>query len=206
MSVLHEGYKRAYFFGTQNFNFQNIGNMMGSRSTPDGFSIRIARHRCMVHPAPKRNDIIVMETSENKYLGAYQFQLLRKFIEGSGRDVRVAPKRLDTAAALDYLRNFQREIKEFKLHPIYYDLVDIEGEMTVRTKNVYNMRNVDEVAEIGRIVAWDIRGAALTVERKDVTHYGFVFFDANPTARVQTITVSYGVFEDLARELVNRLP
>ena len=204
-SVVSIGYKRAFFFGTENFNFQDLGNIRGSKRAQNGFVLRILRSQCFVHPASNKPEILVLESSEDKTKAKDQFNSLSERIRGTSGNVRVIPKELNTDSVIDYISHFQREIVSFKIHPYCSDFAEIEGKRTRRTKVIYSLRDITEIQDVSRLTGWGIYGAEYTIKRGNQKLWGFVYFDANPTARIQAHLIAYDIYNDMARELVNRL-
>jgi hypothetical protein len=92
--------------------------------------------------------------------------------------------------------------KEGKLHVYYGDTVTwVKGRP--RTKIVFNNRNMAEAKGLSDQQVWGIRGLGVTLVRAGKKHYGLVFFDDSPTARVTKIAAPMN--DDLHEELADRL-
>jgi len=93
------------------------------------------------------------------------------------------------------------------LHIYYGDTATIEIDENsfekVRTKVVFNNRNVKEAKRLSTDQVWEIRGSSLTLIEGEKKHYGHVFFDDDPTSRVTKVAAPMN--DDLHEKLAERL-
>ena len=185
--VISPAYKNALFVGIENFDLARLKDFRGATTRGDGYQLTLGRrNRYFIHPSPK-SEIFILETNDHRSRASCLRELIG-FIEG--RDGIINRLHIEEQAkALEYFREFQDDIPERKIHVFLGDRIKVstsKGKVRsmLRKKILYNLTNFDEVEKILELTRWDIRGTSITLDKSGIKHYGFVFIDDDPTARV----------------------
>ena len=197
-----KGYRVVLFLKSDNFGIGDLSKWKGATKTSKGYTIRMGtkNSKYFVHTAD-RSGFLSLETDDTKT----QPSAIREI--GSyarGMEKTLDPATLDTPKALDFIRSLEQDglYKEGKLHIYFGDSVPwVKGKP--RTKIVFNNRNVAEVKGLSDPLVWGIRGMAVTVVTGSKKHFGLVFFDDSPTAKVTKVAAPMN--DDLHEELADRL-
>lgn len=197
------GYRVALFLKSDNFH---TGDVTGWSPHPtrfsNGYILRMGtkNSKYFIHPS-SRTDFLALETDDTKTrLSA--IREIGSFARGMGKTLD--PALLDKPKALEFVRSLEQDglFKEGKLHVYFGDTVPfVKGR--ARTKIVFNNRNLAEARGLSDRLIWGIRGIGLTLVQGAKKHYGLVFFDDSPTARVTKIAAPMN--DDLHEELADRL-
>jgi len=207
MPITSRGYRVALLMKVPAFDRSDLADLPRASGSGIGRIVRLGsrNQRYFVHHSGK-SDIVVLET-DDKPTRISAVREFASFLRGRKKAYDVCT--LDKAKIEGFLRSLESErmFREGKLHVYYGDTATMEtdrGAVTrVRTKIVFNNRNVDEVMNLSNRLLWDIRGVALTLISRGRKHYGHVFFDAHPTARV--VKVAMPMNDDLHEMLAHRL-
>jgi len=197
----------ALFLKVSGFDRSDLAGLPKKSRSGSGYILRLGprNRKYFVHHSGK-SDIVVLETDDN----ITRFSAVRELaahLRALGR--KPARATLEKTKALDLLRSFEDDdmVREGKLHTYYADIGTVETDEgpveRSRTKIVFNNRNVDEVKKLSDQQIWEIRGAALTLIDGERKHYGLIFFDSHPTARV--VKVAMPMNDDLHEMLAERL-
>ena len=206
MPITSRGYRVALFLKVPEFDRSDLSGWPRASKSGNGYILRLAgSQRYFIHHSGK-SDIVVLETDDK----ATRLSAVRELSTHlRAKDRKPVRATLEKTKALDLLRSLEDDdmVHEGKLHMYYSDIATLETdegpEERIRTKIVFNNKGVDEAKKLSDDQEWQIRGAALTLTEKEKKHYGLIFFDAHPTARV--VKVAMPMNDDLHEMLANRL-
>jgi len=157
-----------------------------------------------VHPSTEP-DCLCLETDDTHTQGSAIVDI-RGYARGMQKQVELAT--LSTDKALDFIQSLERDrlFREGKLH-VYFGDNPPWSKRRLRTKIVFTNRNTAEVKSLcNQQGTWFVRGIAVTLVDSQKKHYGHVFFDRSPTAKVTKIwPVNDTLHEELADRLVKLL-
>jgi hypothetical protein len=199
-----KGYRVVLFLKSDNFDATDLaGWKPRPQRSSDGYIIRLGTRnsRYYVHPA-NRSGFLSLETDDTKTeLSATRE--IGSYARGMGRTLDTVT--LDKPKALQFISSLERDglYKEGKLNVYFGDTVPFVKNKP-RTKIVFNNRNIAEARSLSDRLIWDIRGISVTLIQHQKKHYGLVFFDESPTAKV-TKTGAAPTNDDIHRELADRL-
>jgi hypothetical protein len=198
-----KGYRVVLFLKSDNFGVTDLARWPRAQKTSNGYIIRLGTKnwRYFVHSSDRRY-FLALETDDTKT----QLSAIREigsYARGMGKTLD--PVTLDKSKALDFVRSLEQDglYKEGKLHVYFGDTVPfVKGRP--RTKIVFNNRNIAEAKSLSDRLVWGIRGISVTLMQHQKKHFGLVFFDDSPTAKV-TKTGAAPTNDDLHEELADRL-
>jgi len=196
------GYRVALFLKSDNFGVSDLDKWPRASKSSSGYILRMGtkNSKYFVHPSNRR-DFLTLETDDTK-TRASAIREIGSYAKGMGKTLD--PATLDKSKALDFIRSLEQDglFKEGKLHVYFGDTVTwVKGKP--RTKIVFNNRNTAEARGLSTQQVWGIRGIGVTLVQHGKKHYGLVFFDDSPTARVSKIAAPMN--DDLHEELADRL-
>jgi len=211
MPITSRGYRVALFLKVEDFEPSDLAGMQGGSKHGSGYILRLGtkNRKYFVHEVGK-SDLVALETDDTETRHS-AVRELAGFLRGGGKEPERAT--LDRAKVLEFLQSLEDAglVPEWKLHIYYGDRVTIETDEysfeKVRTKVVFNNRNVKEAKKLSTDQVWEIRGCSLTLTEDEKKHYGHVFFDDDPTSRVSKVAAPMDddLHERLAEELVKVL-
>lgn len=207
MPITSRGYRVALFLRVKDFDTSNLAGIRGGSKHGNGYILRLGtkNRKYFVHQVGK-SDLVILETDDTETRHS-AVRELASFLRGSGKEPERAT--LDKAKVLDFLQSLEDDglVPEWKLHIYYGDTATIEIDENsfekVRTKVVFNNRNVKEAKRLSTDQVWEIRGSSLTLIEGEKKHYGHVFFDDDPTSRVTKVAAPMN--DDLHEKLAERL-
>lgn len=200
-----EGYRVVLFLRSRNFSVADLADWPRAVKSSNGYLLRLAGKKYFVHPS-SRPDYLSLETNDTETQRSSIIDI-RGYARGRKKPLEHAT--LDTRKAFTLMQSLEDDglIPQGKLHVFLGDTAPYR-KRKIRTKIVFNMRNVAEVRTLcARQEDWTVRGITVSLVDGHKRHYGLAFFDRSPTAKVGKIRPTNDELHAiLAERLVKLLP
>lgn len=202
MSNTTKGYKAALFLKSDDFGLDDLAKWPHAVKSSGGYILRLGKNKKYFVHQSSRDDYLCLETDDTDTQPSAIIDI-RGYARGMQKQLNHAT--LDTEKAVNLMQSLEDDkllAAEGKFQ-IFYGNPAPFGKRKIRTTTAYNIRNTAEVRTVLRRNGnWIVRGMHVSLLEGSQRHYGQVFFDRSPTAKVRKLSP---VDDDLHDELANRL-